>query len=241
MYTIIIPTLNEEILLPALLKQLSDTELKKKYCYEIIISDGGSKDKTIDIAKKYADKICYNADGKIQNIAIGRNIGASQAEGEILIFLNGDVMIKDPVKFFYFVENVFARSRYAAMTCPVKVPPEQELLSDKLFHGFYNTYFNFLNIVGMGMGRGECQVIKRYMFEVIGGNNENLAAGEDFDLFRKIRRRGKVLFAKGLVIYESPRRYRKLGYFNVTFSWLKNSVSVVIKNKSISKEWEQIR
>jgi Glycosyltransferases, probably involved in cell wall biogenesis len=241
MYSIIIPTLNEETLLADILKQLSEAELKNKYKYEIIISDGGSKDKTIDIAKRYADKICLNEDGRIQNIAIGRNIGAKAASGDILIFLNGDVTIDRPYEFFSFVENSFQKSNYLAMTCSVKIPAEQEILSDKLFHGFYNSYFNFLNVIGMGMGRGECQVIRRSIFEKLKGNNEVLAAGEDFDLFRKIRREGKVLFAKNLIIFESPRRYRKLGYFNVTFSWLKNSFSVVVKNKSISKEWEQIR
>lgn len=241
MYSIIIPTLNEEKLLPVILGQLSDPLLRKKYDYEIIISDGGSTDKTLKIAEKSADKICTNKDGKIQNIAIGRNVGAKAASGNILIFLNGDVYIKSPKDFFAFIKNVFVNSNYVAMTCAVKIPPDLELLSDRLFHGFYNTYFNFLNVIGMGMGRGECQIIRREIFEKIGGNNEVLAAGEDFDLFRKIRRLGKVLFSKELVIYESPRRYRKLGYFNVTFSWLKNSFSVVVKNKSISKEWEQVR
>ena len=241
MYSIIIPTLNEERLLPVILKQLSDAGLRSKYQYEIIISDGGSKDKTLEIAKQFTDKICYNEDGNIQNIAIGRNVGARAASGDIFIFLNGDVYIGNPGKFFFFIDNRFRKSNYVAMTCAVNIPPEEEILSDRLFHGFYNTYFNFLNVIGMGMGRGECQVIRREIFEKIGGNNEVLAAGEDFDLFRKIRRLGKVLFSKDLIIYESPRRYRKLGYFNVTFSWLKNSFSVVVKNKSISKEWEQVR
>ncbi len=241
MYSIIIPTLNEEKLLPVILNQLSGADLRTKYNFEIIISDGGSTDKTLEIAGKFANKICLNEEGKIQNIAIGRNVGAKAASGDILIFLNGDVYIEDPAKFFSFIHNRFRNSDYVAMTCSVKIPPEQEILSDRLFHGFYNAYFNFLNVIGMGMGRGECQVIRRHIFEKLGGNNEVLAAGEDFDLFRKIRRLGKVLFSKELVIYESPRRYRKLGYFNVTFSWLKNSFSVVVKNKSISKEWEQVR
>jgi glycosyltransferase involved in cell wall biosynthesis len=241
MYSIIIPTLNEEKLLPAILCQLTDAGLRKSFNYEIIISDGGSKDKTLEIAKKKADKVCLNKEGIVQNIAMGRNAGAKAASGDILIFLNGDVLIKDPFSFFSFIENSFCKSNYAAMTCAVRIPPEEENIGDRLFHGFYNVYFNFLNTIGMGMGRGECQVIRKKVFETTGGNNEALAAGEDFDLFRKIRRLGKVLFSKELIIYESPRRYRKLGYFNVTFSWLKNSVSVVVKNKSISKEWEQIR
>jgi len=98
-----------------------------------------------------------------------------------------------------------------------------------------------LNSVGMGMGRGECQVVRKDIFNKVGGNRENLTAGEDFDLFKRIRRHGKILFAKELCIYESPRRYRKIGYWNVTALWFKNSVSVVLKKKSLSREWEQVR
>jgi len=37
----VIPTLNEEKLLPDLLKQICVEELKSKYDYEVIVSDGG--------------------------------------------------------------------------------------------------------------------------------------------------------------------------------------------------------
>ncbi len=69
----------------------------------------------------------------------------------------------------------------------------------------------------------------------------SLSAGEDFDLFKRIRKHGKILFANNLCVYESPRRYRKLGYSGVTWSWIKNSISIIFKNKSLSKEWEQVR
>ena len=91
------------------------------------------------------------------------------------------------------------------------------------------------------MGRGECQVIKKKYFELVNGNNEELDAGEDFDLFKRINKHGKILFAKDLCIYESPRRYRKLGYSSVTWSWTKNAILIILRNKSLSKEWKQIR
>lgn len=239
-YSIIIPTLNEEKLLPNILSQLSDSRLREKYSFEIIVSDGGSNDDTIKIAGKFGAKI-VNHRGKVQTIAKGRNDGARAAEGNILIFINGDVLFENAKEFFDYVENKFIPSDYSAMTCKVKVFPEEEIRGDRIFHGFYNNYFKTLNKLGMGMGRGECQVIRKEVFERVGGNLEHLTAGEDFDLYRRIKMSGKILFADELCVYESPRRYRKLGYFNVTFSWLKNSVSVVLKKKSLSVEWEQVR
>ena len=75
----------------------------------------------------------------------------------------------------------------------------------------------------------------------VNGNNEKLAAGEDFDLFRRIKKHGNILFTHEIVVYESPRRYRKIGYVGVSWSWLKNGLSVLFKNRSISNEWEQVR
>ncbi len=240
-YSVIIPTLNEEKLLPNLLKLLSNQELKKRFEYEVVVSDGGSKDNTVDIAANLADIVKVHKNSVKQNIAAGRNCGAKFANGKILIFINGDVIIPQLEKFFEYLESKFLDSNYLAMTCKVKIFPEEEILSDKLFHIGYNSYFRLLNNIGIGMGRGECQVIRKEVFQKVEGYNEKLAAGEDFDLFRKVRKLGKILYAKDICVYESPRRFRKLGYRGVTLSWVRNGFSVLFKNKSISKEWEQVR
>ena len=91
------------------------------------------------------------------------------------------------------------------------------------------------------MGRGECHIIRRDVFTKHKGYNENLAAGEDFDLFKRIRKNGKILFDKGLIVYESPRRYRKYGHTKIFFTWLLNALYVIFTNKSLSTEWEEVR
>jgi glycosyltransferase involved in cell wall biosynthesis len=240
-YSIIIPTLNEEKLLPGLLRQLNDQCFRDKFDIEIIISDGGSSDNTMDIAKKQADIVIpYNGCIR-QIIAQGRNEGAKSASGNILVFVNGDILFPDVTEFFNYVNKYFIDSKYGAMTCMVQVFPEEEIPSDRRFHRFYNGYFKLLNKIGVGMGRGECQIIRKVIFEEMNGYNEKMAAGEDFDLFRRIKKKHNILFTDKIMVYESPRRYRKIGYWGVTWSWLINAFSVIIKDKSISKEWEQIR
>ncbi len=240
-YSIIIPTLNEGLFLPKLLNQLNDKSLRSKFNFEIIISDGGSIDNTLDIAKKYADKIITKDEVSIQNIAEGRNIGAASATGDILIFLNGDVLLKDAFEFFDYLENNFIPSKYLAFTCYVWIYPEESKFIDRFFHTIYNTYFFLLNYIGVGMGRGECQVIRREIFEEIGGYNNDCAAGEDFELYKRIRKLGKILFSKKIFVFESPRRFRKLGYLSVSLSWILNSFSVIFRKKSLHSKWEQIR
>lgn len=240
-YSIIIPTLNEEKLLPGILNQLANPELRKLFDLEIIISDGGSKDNTLKIALDYADTITVYTEDKFQSIAAGRNIGAKFATGDILFFFNGDVIIEDPLKLFNFAKEIFDNSSYLAMTGFISIFPGDANLLDKLFHYCYNHYFQLLNNIGVGMGRGECQIIRKEIFEELCGYNENCIAGEDFDLFRRIRKKGEIKFTGKIRIYESPRRFRKIGYFSVTWMWIKNGLSVWFKNKSISKIWEQVR
>lgn len=241
-YSIIIPTLNEEKLLPNLLKQLSSFDVKKRFSSEIIISDGGSKDNTLKIAKDHADKIIEKVGSNKQTIAAGRNAGVKQAEGDYYIFLGADIILKDCGQFFEILEKRFTNTnKYLAFTCDVKVFPEEEDSKDRFFHNILNTYFYLLNIFGVGMGRGECQVVRKDIFHKVGGYNEHLAAGEDFDLFKRIRKHGKILHARNFCVYESPRRYKKFGYLNVCKMWLINAFFVIFKNKSLDNEWEQVR
>ncbi|MBK8946477.1 MAG: glycosyltransferase [Ignavibacteriae bacterium] len=240
-YSIIIPTLNEEKLLPNLLQKICDKNLQKKYNYEIIISDGGSTDLTLEIAKSFDAIIVKKKFEEKQNIAMGRNLGARISKGEILIFFNGDIAIENFEKILMEVENKFSQSKYLAMTTKVEVFPEEQKFIDLIFQTFYNFHFHALNVIGMGMGRGECHIIKREIFEKLNGYNEKLAAGEDFDLFKRIRKHGKIFFDRNLIIYESPRRYRKLGHFRIFFTWLINSVYIIFTKTSKSSEWEEVR
>ena len=91
------------------------------------------------------------------------------------------------------------------------------------------------------MGRGECQVVRRDIFEKVQGYNDRIVAGEDFDLFLRISKISKVIFERKMLVYESPRRFRKYGYLKTIFFWFVNSLTVWWFGKSVSKEWEAVR
>ncbi len=238
--SIIIPTLNEEKLLSKLLDQLSDQKLKEKYNYEIIISDGGSKDRTIEIAKKYTDKILIHTEKRRQKISEGKNLGFKVSKGDILVFICADCKFENPYQFFDYVKQ-FRNSNYLAATFWFDIFPEEKKWSDYIFHFFFNVFVKILNLIGNGMGRGECQVIKREFFEKIGGYNENLTAGEDYDLYTRIRKHGKIDVNFKIKIYESPRRYRKFGYLKILFMWFRNSLRVLNIVKTQVDEWIEVR
>jgi glycosyltransferase involved in cell wall biosynthesis len=238
--SVIIPTLNEEKLISNTLGQFTP-ELKQKFQIEVIISDGGSSDNTINIAESSADLILTANPKKPQNIPIGRNFGAKYASGKYLYFINADTKLEDPDKFFKETLTALSISKIIAVTMNFNVFPAEQKLADKLFHGFYNTYVFLLNKIGMGMGRGECQIVKKEFFNKAGGYNENFPAGEDFDLYRRLKKFGKIKYLRNLTVFESPRRYREQGYTKVFWKWTKNSVSVFLRNKAVSDKWEPVR
>jgi GT2 family glycosyltransferase len=246
--SIIIPTLNEEKLIQKTLSQFN-----KKFKdsldvdVEVIISDGGSWDKTlekIDEIKGTAnvpDKITVHKENYRQNISMGRNRGAQESEGDVLIFFNADTCVTDMSSFISNALKILKDEKIAAIACPIYVFPEEEIFMDKLFHGTYNKYVEVLDKFFMGMGRGECHIVRKSLFEKVNGYNEKLFAGEDYDLYKRLKKHGKIHFAKEMIVYESPRRYRKFGYARVFWDWYLNSMAVTFFHKSSSSEWEPVR
>jgi len=238
--SIVIPTLHEGKLIAQTLNQFTE-ELRRTHRLEVIVSDGGSADETIGVARAHADSLITNESGLKQTISIGRNAGARVARGDILMFINADTLIDDIASFFPAMCNIMDRRDIAAATCKVRVYRSEESFLDRLFHGFYNLYFWLLNITGVGMGRGECQVVRRELFWKAGGYNEAIAAGEDFDLFVRLRREGKIAFFRSLTVRESPRRYRKYGYLWITLLWFINAVAVLVLHRSVADHWKPVR
>ena len=84
--SIIIPVLDEEKILESSLNSLQI--LRKNNC-EIIVVDGGSSDRSPEIAKPRVDKFLVTRPGRAHQM----NFGAEHSKGKILVFLHADSQI----------------------------------------------------------------------------------------------------------------------------------------------------
>jgi len=240
MISIVIPALNEESVLEKTLKNIRQI---KSIPYELIISDGNSTDRTIEIARKYTDKIVVYKGGERQTIGSGRNLGAGIADGNYLVFQDADVVVPDPDLFFGKAIRAFKDDpEIAGITVSVRVMKESETRSDRIFFGAVN-YIHFLtnNILGKGSACGEFQMIKRDSFMRAGGYNEALVVAEDNDMFYRLSRIGKTRMVRNLVVFHTGRRAHKIGWPRLLASWLLNGLSVALFKKAACKEWKSVR
>lgn len=89
MISVIVPMYNRENTIAKTLDSIYASDYKD---FEVIIVDDGSTDSSVEIAKKYpCDKIIRLSKNKGAGAA--RNVGAKSAEGDILLFIDSDVII----------------------------------------------------------------------------------------------------------------------------------------------------
>ncbi len=235
----VIPTLSEEQFLEKTLANLNNLSIS----HEIILSDGGSKDRTLEIARRYTNKIVVWGESRRQTFGEAKNAGAALATGEFLVFIDADVIIPSPQAFFEEFLRVFnANPKLLASTVPLKPLAENHSLVDAFFCAPLNWFYVISNnLFHSGNSSGEFQMIRRSAFEKIGGFATHLAAGEDNDLFRRIALHGRTMSYRKLCARHSLRRAHKWGWTKTYYVWIKNGFSVMFRNKAAYKEWAIVR
>jgi len=156
--------------------------------YEIIYVDSKSTDDSINIVKSFNEIKIYEVIGET-NAAIGRNIGAKEAKGDVFIFLDADMEIK---KTFHNV--IFKNGKLI-----------YPFVSGQLKNIFYNSKWkvvdeNFLfpnlkedNYTAI---TGGYFVIEKNLWNSVHGMKTKYTHSEDFDLGLRLAKKGILLLRK---------------------------------------------
>jgi len=234
----IIPALNEEKRIAILIDNIK--KLDKDYNYEIIVADGDSTDKTREIAVKRGAIVIRDNKDAPKTIANGRNTGAGLASGEVFIFCDADTVMKDPNKFLAEVFLVFENPKIIGGVPSLSIFPDENNWKDKIFHFLFNSIVRFSFITKTLICGGQCQIVRGSSFREVNGYNVNIVHEEDSDFFKRLRKIGKLHFFSKLVVYESPRRYRKVGYITLLLQGVYSLTYQRIFKKNVFKEWRRV-
>ncbi len=193
-----IPTLNSEKTLEQCLISIQ----KQKYpAIEIVIVDGYSKDATLDIARKYTDKIwlCKGPLGMARQISIEKSSGIILALFDDDVIIPYDRWLSKAIKYFDIDENI-------STVWPIVVSPPKSSL-------FAKCYSDFSHIVKMermkkciGVIGGTIALFRKSSILAVGGFDPNVHWGEDFYIARKLKEYSyKVFFLKDPLFHDTMR------------------------------------
>ena len=231
--SVIIPALNEEKYIESTLKSLINQDYKGEY--EIIIADGSSKDKTVRIAKKFADKVISV---KQKGVSAGRNEGAKFAKGEILLFLDADtILLFNGLTEF---SKCFRTKKVVGVTCPIlPVSPEAK---DFAIYWSFNQFMKRSLKTKKPQVSGICCAYRKKAFEKVGGFNEYLDTLEDFELSERISKEGKIMYIQNTLALTSNRRIRKWGRIKSIRKYLRLYFNYILRKKTFNRnEYKPIR
>ena len=203
MLSIVIPTLNEEKSLPRLLEQIyNQTGIE----FEVIVADNFSKDKTRRIAESFGARV---VDGGLP--AKARNCGEAVAKGEVILFLDADVLLPAPDFLLKSVVE-FTEKGLGIATCSI-VPLSKKSI-DKFFHHAYNLYVRLLQHVD-ACAPGFCIFVLKKVHVEIGGFDDTIFFEEDHDYSLRAAKISHFGVLKSYPILCSVRRFERDGRLTV--------------------------
>lgn len=190
--SVIIPTYNSSKTINLCLESIKNQTI---FPYEIIVVDDDSSDDTLKLIKDYDLKILRNDLNR--GPAYARNKGAKNATGDILFFIDSDIVIpKDAIEK---IIEIFYKTPKLSCVCGIysKYP-----LMHKGFISYYRTLqSHYWKKTGCGFTTRftvSCGAVKRADFYAVGGFNEKFKKAdiEDYEI-------GHKLIAKGYKIYQT--------------------------------------
>lgn len=180
----IIPAFNEAGSIGRTIEDIKKN-VPEKISYQVIVVDNGSTDDTVGIAELRGAKVFVDASANISRL---RNIGAENCDGEVLVFIDADISLTED--WSRSIESAYRQVLKEPLLMGSKcLPVGDEGIIDscwfrKISQDTKTTY----------LGTGHL-LVSNHNFKKIGGFNERLATGEDYEFCRQAK-----LFGMGICL-----------------------------------------
>lgn len=221
MVSVIIPTLNEEKFLPRLLESIKKQDFRD---YEIIVSDGGSSDKTRQIAEEGG--CVFIEDKEHHHPSWQRNNGAKIAKGDTLLFLDADSVLQTG-----FLDKVIAEFNSRQLVgAGFYFTFNPNSFSYNIFSGLANL-FCFLRQYFSPASVGAGILSRRTAHEAINGFDVEVLLAEDYDYCDRLARQGRFRMIKSERLLYSSRRLEKDGWWPTAWAWTRMAMFTIFRRK----------
>ncbi len=207
----VIPALNEESYLAATLVSLARQDFAGDY--EVIVVDNNSTDNTACIAEAHGARVVSEPH---PGICQARQTGTENSRGEIVVSTDADTTF--PISWLSTIDQAFlANPSCVAVAGPCR-------FSNAPWWGiiYPRVLFNAVYLVALVTGRVLYVTATNISFKKAawdGYDTRLTQGGDELDLLRRLRHRGKVVFLRGNPTMTSARRLQRGLAYNlfVTF------------------------
>ncbi len=238
MLSIVIPAREEEKVICKTVSRLKQLLTLPK---EIIVSDDGSTDATVQSAKGCADKV-VEFEGTKHTASRSRNAGAELASGDFIVFLDADSQVPEPDAFFTRALKHFDDPHVVGVCWPQRAHAGIETWADYFSFGVLNITMRITNnILHRGEASGKFMIVRASAFRQVGGFREKLVTREDGDFFLRLSHIGRTIYDPKLMIFHGARRAHRIGWWKLWRVWIANSISVALFDEVVTEDWTPVR
>ena len=204
MISIIIPTLDEERLLPPLLAAI----LQERAAHEVIVVDGGSQDRTLEVARDRGVRTLVSRPGR--GAAISN--GAEASRGDVLFFLHADSTL---------LPGALDRINEVLSTDANINGGNFRLVfdADTSFSRWLTGFYAWIRLLGFYYGDSGI-FVRRSVYEALGGFRP-MPLMEDLDFVRRLERFGRTCCIKDPPLVTSSRRFERRHPLEIVYGWVK--------------------
>ncbi|MGD0354783.1 MAG: glycosyltransferase [Dehalococcoidia bacterium] len=231
--SVVIPTFNNEDTIEECLKSIFSNENAPKF--EVIVVDGGSTDRTVEIVKQFPVRTPkLRESGRIYH-AESVNYGVSQALGEIIAFTDADVRVEK--NWLSVLSKHFDDPHIAGVGGP-NITPNDEPFWPKCFGILMESFLGgagarntaiYKNIREVDHNPPVNSALRKIDFMEVGGQGETVGPADDTVLDAKIRRRGRKLIYDPTMIVWHHRRKTLKSFLWQLFLYGRGRASVFLK------------
>jgi glycosyltransferase involved in cell wall biosynthesis len=227
-FSIVVPAYNEASYVGAALKSLQAQDYPDPY--EIIVVDNNSTDGTGEIAASYGVTVVKEME---PGVCQARQRGTAEARGEIVVSTDADTV--QPPDWLSRIDRHFRRSNAivgVAGPCRYQNPSWWADLYPKVLFGAVARVFALTGCVFYLSATNTA--FRRSAFP--GYSLTMTQGGDELDLLRRLRRRGKVIWDRENIVATSARRLQRGLVYNLFVTFITYYLLAYLLNRLSSRQ-----